>query len=247
MNKIIIIISIILVTGCQITGNKEDRAKNEGKADNIEVKKFYSEGKLVKEVSFKNDIRNGICRNYYTDGRLKRTIWYENGIKEDTAKWYYREGMVYRATPYNNDRIHGTQTKYYKEGRVMATIPYKNGLRMQGLVEYLPDGRKVENYPTITYNIRDLIGTSQNVLKVFARLSNESVDVRFYKGSMIDGVFDPDKCIDITSSSGIGYFELKPDNANGKGYTDVIAVYRTRFGNKKILTRRIELPHNNLI
>lgn len=247
MNRIILLVlSVLILAGCLNKESDENREKKKAEKDNVEVRKYYDNGKLVKEVTFKNNIRNGICRNYYDDGRLKRTIWYENGTREDTAKWYYREGMVYRATPYSNDKIHGIQTKYYKGGRVQATIPYKNGLRMQGLVEYLPDGRMVENYPSITSNIRDLTGTSQNVVRVFTRLSNESVNVKFYAGSLIDGTFNPEKCRDITTSSGMGYVELKPDNENGKGYIDIIALYSTRFRNTKIITTRINLPHNNL-
>jgi antitoxin component YwqK of YwqJK toxin-antitoxin module len=238
---------IILAAGCQNSvNNKEAQADKEEDGNKVQVKKYYNEGKLVKEVTFKNDIRNGICRNYYDDGRLQRTIWYENGLKEDTAKWYYPEGKVYRATPYKNDKIHGIQTKYYKTGRVQATIPYKDGLRVQGLKEYLPDGREPETYPTIEFTIRDLIGTSSGLVRIFTKLSNESTDVRFYKGSLIDGVFDPDKCQDITTSSGMGFVELKPNAEKGKGYVDIIGVYVTRLRNKKIITIRIQLPYNNL-
>lgn len=241
------LIILVMAVSCQDQGNRKEAGdEKERGSDSVQVKKYYSEGRLVKEVTFKNDIRNGISRNYYDDGRLKRTIWYENGLKEDTAKWYYPEGKVYRATPYRNDKIHGTQTKFYKTGRVQATIPYKNGLRVQGLKEYLPDGRDVDNYPSINHNIRDLINSQAGVLRVFTKLSNESVNVRFYRGSLIDGAFDPGKCQDITSSSGMGYAELRPDDERGKAYIDIIAEYTTRFRNRKIITKRIALPYNNL-
>jgi len=239
-------IILLLAVSCQDRGRKEAGADKDRGNDSVQVKRFYNAGRLVKEVTFKNDIRNGLCRNYYDDGRLKSTIWYENGLKEDTARWYYREGMVYRATPYSNDKINGVQTKFYKTGRVQASMPYSKGLRAQGLKEYLPDGREVENYPTISYNTRDLIKSGEGVFRLFTRLSNESVNVRFYRGSLIDGVFDPEKCQDITSSSGMGFIELKPDDERGKAYIDIIAEYTTRFRNRKIITRRISLPYNNL-
>lgn len=249
MNNILAyaLIMLLIAVSCQERGSrKEAGAGRDRGSDSVQVKKYYSEGRLVKEVTFKNDVRNGISRNYYDDGRLKRTIWYENGLKEDTAKWYYREGMVYRATPYRKDKIHGTQIKYYKTGRVQASMPYKNGLRAQGLKEYLPDGREVENYPAINHNIRDLVNAQAGVLRVFTRLSNESVNVRFYRGTLIDGVFDPERCQDITSSSGMGFIELRPDDEKGKAYIDIIAEYTTRFRNRKIINKRIALPYNNL-
>ncbi len=247
-NRIVFMaMALIMVVSCQGPDTNREAREDDGETENdAQVKKYYNEGKLVKEVTFINDVRNGICRNYYDDGRLKRTIWYENGLKEDTAKWYYREGKVYRATPYKNDRIHGIQTKYYKTGKVQATIPYKNGLRLQGLKEYLPDSRDAEKYPTINHTIKDMTDTESGVVRIFTQLSNESVNVRFYRGSLVDGAFDPEKCRDITASSGMGFTELKTDNERGKGYVDIIALYSTRFRNQKIICKRIKLPYNNL-
>ncbi len=248
INRILLLVTVIVLSvGCQSSvNNKATRADKEENGDKVQLKKYYNEGRLVKEVTFKNNIKHGICRNYYDDGRLKRTIWYENGLKEDTAKWYYPEGMVYRATPYKNDKIHGTQTKYYKTGKVQATLPYINGLRAQGLKEYTPDGRTPQKYPTIDNTIRDLTDTNSGLVRVYTRLSNESTNVRFYRGSLIDGVFDPEKCQDITASSGMGFVELKPDAEKGKDYVDIIAVYSTRFRNRMIINTRIKLPYDNL-
>lgn len=241
-----LLMATLMVTACQYS-RKEESPGGKGDEDTgTQLKKYYNEGRLVKEVSFKNDIRHGICRNYYDDGRLKRTIWYENGVKEDTAKWYYPSGRVYRASPYSNDELQGVQVKYYKTGRVQATLPYKHGLRTQGLNEYLPDGREVDNYPDIEHTMRDMTKTDQGVIKIFTQLSNESTDVRFYKGSLNeDGTFDPDKCTDITTSSGMGFAELRPDSQRGKSYVDIIAVYITRFHNKKLIIKRIQLPYDN--
>lgn len=243
---IVLILALIASMACQNTDNENKEAeKAKTDAGQAEVKKYYSEGRLVKELTFQDGRKNGICRNYYDDGRLKRTIWYKNDLKTDTAKWFYKEGMVYRATPYKNDKIHGIQTKYYKNGRVQARLPYRDGLRLQGLEEFLPDGREAEKYPEIKYSLRDLTGTDAGILKVMTQLTNESVNVRFYRGPLIDGAFDPEKSKDITASSGMGYLELRPDNVKGKDYVDIIAVYSSRFRNKKIITKRIKLPYNN--
>ena len=241
------VILVIAAAGQSCGSSNDNETDREEKAGNeSQLKKYFHEGRLVKEITFKDGIRNGICRNYYDDGRLKRTIWYEKGLKEDTAKWYYPEGKVYRASPYKNDKLHGTQIKYYKTGRIQAAIPYKNGLRTPGLKEYLPDGREVENYPSIEYKLKDMTKTDDGTFKVFTQLSNKSVNVRFYRGSLQNGLFDPDKHKDITTSSGMGFTQLSPDMEKGKGYIDIIAVYSTRFRNKMIITKRISLPYNNL-
>jgi antitoxin component YwqK of YwqJK toxin-antitoxin module len=210
------------------------------------VKRFMSGDKLIKEVTFKNGIKEGLNSNYYDDGRLRSTIIYKNGLRSDTAKWYYPEGDLYRATPYTNDTINGTQLKYHKNGRLMAELPYKMGLRMPGLKEYYEDGRPGDVIPSIMAEINQSKYESEGVVRIILKLSNESNNVKFYRGSLVDGVFNPDRSKEITISSGMGLTELKTDTVNGQGYLDIIAVYTTRFRNKEILTKRVKLPYNNL-
>jgi antitoxin component YwqK of YwqJK toxin-antitoxin module len=211
------------------------------------LKRYYSEGRLVKEITYKEGLKNGICNNYYDDGRLKRTIIYNNNLKTDTAKWYYPEGMVYRQTPYLNDKIHGVQTKYYKNGRKQAEMPYHMGLRMPGLKEYYEDGRELTGIPKITSDITDSRWQDEGILRVIVRLDNGSTNVKYYRGSLINGAFDPEQCRDITISSGMGFTEMKRSDTGGKNYVDIIAVYTTRFRNREIIATRIKLPYNNLI
>jgi len=211
------------------------------------LKKYYSQGRLVKDITYKAGAKEGICHNYYEDGRLKSTIIYSNNLRTDTARWYYPEGNVYRATPYTNDKINGIQTKYYKNGRKQAELPYIMGMRTPGLKEYYEDGREVGGIPSIKTEINDAYYVSHGIVRIILKLSNDSKNVSYFKGSLTDGAFDETKCIDVTISSGMGYLELKKDDNLGKGYVDVVAVYTTRFRNREIITRRIKLPHNNLI
>jgi len=250
MKYLIPVLSILIFGSCQ--GNSEKGARETGaRADTTGifsgVKRYYSEGKIIKEVTFVDGLRDGICKNYYDDGRLKRTLIYRNNIREDTAKWYYTEGMVYRTTPYVNDKIHGTQIKYYKSGRIQACLPYRNGLRLPGLEEYYENGLEVKSIPTIEYNINNQYDKNNGLVKIFLKLSNESINVDYYHGSLVDNAFDPEKCRKVTASSGMGFIELHKDAGKGRDYVDVIAVFTTRFGNKEILTRRIKLPYGDLL
>jgi len=250
MNYLIPVLAILILGSCQVNSEKgvsKTGARKDTTGVFSGIKRYYSEGKIIKEVTFVNGLRNGICKNYYDDGRLKSTIIYRNNIKEDTAKWYYTEGMVYRITPYVNDRIHGTQIKYYKNGRIQASLPYRNGLRLPGLKEYYENGVEVKSNQTIDYNISNQYNTNNGLVRVFLKLSQESIYVDYYHGSLVDNAFDPEKCRKVTASSGMGFIELHKDPGKGRDYVDVIAVYTTRFGNNEILTRRIKLPYKDLI
>ena len=50
-----------------------------------------------------------------------------------------------------------------------------------------------------------------------------------------------------TAATGMGYLELSKSSSGGKAYVDVVAVYKTRFGNKEIIIKRIKLPYNDLV
>lgn len=248
-----IIISILLVTSASCKHFIPPKESGADIRDTLQVtdftgvKKFFDQGRLVKEITFRDGIKEGLCKNYYDDGRLKSTIIYSNNLRTDTARWYYPEGKVYRATPYLNDKINGKQVKYYKSGRVQAEIPYINSLRTPGLAEYYEDGRKVTGMPTIVSEINKSYYESHGTVRVIFKLSNDSKNVKFYRGNLTDGAFDPERCRDITISSGMGYLELTKNDSDGKGYVDVIAVYTTRFRNREIIVQRIKLPYNNLI
>jgi hypothetical protein len=248
---IIIILLAITFQSCntsQTDSSEKDKQAIKQADDNYTgVKKYYEGNILKKEVSFKNGIKEGLNKNYYDDGRLKRTIWYENNLKEDTAKWYYTDGSVYRATPYKNDKIQGIQIKYHRNGKVMAEIPYRNSLRTPGLKEYYDNGLEVGNIPSI--KIQKIISDNyltDGVVTVTLSLSNKSTNVKFYKGGLVDGAFDPKLAKDITASSGMAYMELFRQETGGQGYVDVVAVYTTRFRNTEIITRRIKLPYDDL-
>lgn len=252
MKKCIYIIILVLAfqscnTSKTDSSDKSTQAPEQSDENFTGIKKYYEGEILKKEVTFKNGIKEGLNKNYYDDGRLKRTIWYENNLKEDTAKWYYTDGSVYRATPYNNDKIQGIQIKYHRNGKIMAEIPYRHSLRTPGLKEYYDNGLEVGNIPSITVrkiNSNDYI--SDGLVTITLALSNNSTNVKFYKGGLVDGAFDPKLAKDITASSGMAYFELYKQETGGKDYVDVIAEYTTRFRNKEIITKRIKLPYDNL-
>jgi len=250
--KYLIFILSILLSACNTTGNQdqadipEQAAQDQSDENYTGVKQFFDAGVLKKEITFKNGIKEGLCKNYYDDGRLKRTIWYANNIKEDTAKWYYKSGDVYRATPYSNNKIHGLQMKYYEGGRVQASIPYKHGLRTPGLEEYSENGLLVGKIPSIVSKVSAKDYAEDGIVTIVLNLSNKSRNVKYYKGGVVDGAFDKLQAKDVSASTGLGYVEMLKTESGGKAYVDIVAIYTTRYRNKEIIIKRIKLPYNDL-
>jgi len=209
------------------------------------IKKYYTGGRLLKEVTFKNGIRNGEMKSYYQGGQVYQTFWYENGLREDSARWYYLEGSVFRSTPFRHDTIHGTQIQYYRNGRVKARLAYINGLRTPAIEEYGQDRKLIKNYPDITYKLTDNYSASGRV-RINLELTNQATKVKFYRGEFLNGVFDTTRIDMINTIKGKGVLDLKKSAAPQQDYVGVIAEIVTDFGNKYFTYKKIELPYKDL-
>ena len=128
----------------------------------------------------------------------------------------------------------------------MAKIPYKHGLRTSGLIEYYENGLEVGKIPSINEKISTNDYNDDGMVSIVLTLSNNSKNVSYYYGGLIDGAFDPNKAKDVTASTGMAYIELFRTEQGGKGYIDVVAEYKTRFRNYEIITKRIKLPYSDL-
>lgn len=209
------------------------------------VKKYYSGTRLVKEVTFKNGIRNGETKTYYQGGQLYQRFWYENDLREDSAKWYYLEGQVFRSTPYRHDTIDGIQVQYYRSGRVKAKIGYSKGLRTPFFQEFTQDGRLVTGYPEIVASVNDEYST-KGLVRVNLALSDASEKVAFYRGEFSNGVFDTTKCQLLKTVKGKASINLIKSNTPQPNYVNVVAEIITGFGNRYLTSKKIDLPYNDL-
>ncbi len=249
--SLIIILSMILIPGC--SGRKSEKKGSQTKNDTISVsdtgytgiKQYFSGQYLVKEVTFENGVRHGLMKSFYMDGRLRQTFWYENGLREDSAKWYYEGGQVFRSTPYKNDTINGIQKQYYRNGRLRAKLSFKKGLREPYLEEFTQDGKLVTGYPEVVVSIRDDY-KSKGVYRISMELSNKSPKVKFYRGDIINGVFDTAHCKKINTIKGIGTLELKKTGSAKADYVGVFAEILTNLSNNYLVYKKIELPYKDL-
>lgn len=251
-----ILIFLILLSfsaGCLNKGPKNISSEKENINDTTTVadtgytgiKQYFSSNRMVKEVTFKNGIRQGLMKTYYANGLLYQTFWYENGVRQDTAKWYFEDGRVFRSTPFKNDSADGIQTQYYRTGSVRAKLSYVNGIRTPYLEEFTSDGKKITDYPDLVIRTKD--DYNQNgTYKIFLELTNKTIKATYYKGEYIDGLYYPKKYVKLNNSETTGYLELKKSGNSGNNYVGIIAEISTAIGNKYLVYKKIDLPHNDL-
>lgn len=248
---ILIFLTAFIITGCK--GEGSSKKESQAVTDSVTVpdtgytgiKQYMSSRYLVKEVTFKNGIREGLMKSFYQTGELRQTFWYENNLREDSSKWYYQEGQLFRSTPYKRDTIDGIQKQYYRSGRLKAKIGYSGGLRTTYLEEFTPEGKLVSSYPALVVNIRDNY-KDKGICSITLELSNKSTNVRYYRGELSDGVFDTAHCKKIKVIKGIGTLDLKKTGTPKQSGIGVIAEILTNFGNNYLVYKKIELPYNDL-
>jgi hypothetical protein len=249
--SLLLVIAIPIFIGC----NAKGPAKKESQAavDSITVpdtgytgiKQYMSGKNLVKEVTFKNGVREGLMKSFYQTGEVRQTFWYENGFREDSSIWYYQEGQKFRSTPYNKDTVDGIQKQYYRTGRLRAKLGYSKGLRTMYFQEFTPEGKLVTGYPSLVVSIADNYKRN-GTYGISLSLSNKSTKVRYYRGDLSNGLFDTAHIKAIKAINGIGTIDLRKTDSPKLSYVGVIAEILTNFGNNFLVYQKIELPYKDL-
>lgn len=244
---IIIILASFITGGCvnKNSGKKETGIDNGSAEIADSIVKYYSKQILLKEVSFKNGVRNGITKTYYPGGQLYQTFWYVNDLKEDSSRWYFLEGQVFRTTPYKHDTVDGIQKQFYRTGEVRAKIGYGKGLRTRYFQEFTKEGKLVTGYPEIVAEINDEY-KSAGRYRINLSLSDKGEKVKFYRGEFTDNRFDTAKCQVIKTIDGKATLALKKTGAPKQGQVGIIGEIITAFGNRYLTYKKIDLPYNDL-
>lgn len=250
-NSSVILLILLLTAGCAGKGSLKKGSGNVTDTLTVPdtgytgITKYYSNDLLIKEITFKNGVREGEMKTYYQGGQLNQTIWYENGLREDSVKKYYLEGQVFRSTPYKHDTIDGTQIQYYRNGRIKAKLHYIKGSRVPSLEEFTRDGKLISGYPDIVYTIDDNYSTTGKI-RINLELSEKSRKVKFYRGEFTNGVFDTTKCKIIPGVNGKTYIDLKKSGTSQPDYVGIIAAILSDFGNNYLSYKKIVLPYKDL-
>jgi hypothetical protein len=249
--SLLLILTISFITSC--TGKGPAKKEPQPISDTISVhdtgytgiKQYMSGKSLVKEVTFKNGVREGLMKSFYQTGEVRQTFWYKEGLREDSSMWYYQEGQKFRATPYKRDTVDGIQKQYYRNGRLRAKLGYSKGLRTIFFQEFTPEGKIISGYPALVVNIADNYKTN-GIYKISLALSDKSTGVRFWRGEFLNGLFDTAHCKRINTFRGIGSLDLKKSGSHKTSYVGVIAEILTNFGNNYLAYKKIELPYDDL-
>ena len=249
--SLFIVSTVFFLSFFACSGNKENRkAGDTAVNDTVDntpdsIVRYFSNQKVLKEVSFKNGVRNGLTKTFYVGGQLYQTFLYKNDLREDSSGWYYTEGQLFRSTPYLHDTIHGIQRQYYRDGKIRARIGYDKGLRTEFFQEFTKDGKLVKGYPEITITATDNYKKKGQYILTLG-FSDNSKNVRFYNGEIIEGKYDTTRYKSIKTIDGKGTLVLKKTGIEGKNYIGIVGDVTTNLGNRYLTYKKVDLPYNDL-
>lgn len=250
ITSFLIALMMLAIAGCAGRGSvKNESAENDTvtvtDTGYTGIKQYMGGQYMVKEVTFKNGVRQGLMKTFYMTGELRQTFWYENGVREDTSIFFFQEGQVFRKTPYKNDLIDGIALQFYRTGKLRAKIGYSNGMRTSFFEEYTSDGKLYKGYPEIVVTTSDEY-KSKGIYRIYLELSDKKTKVDFYRGEFTDNRLDSTAIKPITIINSKGRLDLKKTGSPGQNYVGVIAAILTPFGNRYLTYKKIELPYNDL-
>lgn len=109
-------------------------------------KKFYNNGRLEEEATYKNDLLNGYLKEYDLNGRLVKATLYIDGEPQlfvdevaniDITRVYYPDGVVKSEGVYDvNGKEHGTFKYFDKDGKIEGVSIFSHGfLLAKGLLD----------------------------------------------------------------------------------------------------------------
>ncbi|MGL5657328.1 MAG: toxin-antitoxin system YwqK family antitoxin [Fusobacteriaceae bacterium] len=126
-------------------GNLQEIGYLEKKGVTSGVKrKYYSNGKIAKEIPYYKNKVNGIRKFYYENEKLKEKFYYVDGKEEGIGETYYDNGKIKETAYYKNGEKNGEILMYYPNGNLNVKGTFLNG-REEGLFQvYSEDGQKKE-------------------------------------------------------------------------------------------------------
>jgi len=92
-------------------------------------RRWYANGQLYWERTFKNGRKNGTHKGWWPNGQLKFFYPFKNGNYNGELREWYDNGALAKLFRYDNGRETGKQQAWRKNGKLYVNYVMKNGKR----------------------------------------------------------------------------------------------------------------------
>ncbi len=115
------IVFIITLTGFPVILTSSCQRKRTERA-------YHDNGKLMYEISYKGNMKNGNSTYYFTDGRVEIVYPYtDDELNGKVTRWYYNGNIEYEEH-YRNNMLDGNCRRYLINGTLSEEKNYREGV-----------------------------------------------------------------------------------------------------------------------
>ena len=120
--------------------NKEVKKMSGNIPDGI-ANLYYENGKVEREVTYKNNKLNGPSTYYYASGSLESQGNWVDDKNEGIFKYYYESGPLWKEVNFKKGKQDGLTNIYYETGELMAKATYKQDIECGEHKSYYKSGQ----------------------------------------------------------------------------------------------------------
>lgn len=142
---------------------------------------YHENGKLRSLQMYKNKKAHGTWKDFNKEGRLYKEINFKNGLFDSTSSVYtYRTGKLQERINFRNGIKDGLEEFYYPNGKPKSKVLYNSGDPCKNIEEWFENGDKINNSFKISiqeYN--DVL--LKNTLTYIIKLENPKPGDKVYR------------------------------------------------------------------
>ncbi|NKI33142.1 hypothetical protein [Croceivirga thetidis] len=105
------------------------------------VTSYFQNGKISREMTYKNGVFDGKYLDYYPTGQMESDINYKYGKYHGKRTQFFENGNLELEEVYLMDDLHGPYKAYYQNGKLKEEGNYKNGSKT-GVWRYYDESEK---------------------------------------------------------------------------------------------------------
>lgn len=111
-------------------------------------------------VTYKNGLKDGLCKKWYDNGTLNYETQYVKGRKQGLTKIWFKSGQIQSEATYYKGVIHGKEKVWYPTGELQKERNLVYG-QEQGLQKaWRKNGKLYANYEAVNGRIFGLLGSN---------------------------------------------------------------------------------------
>ena len=89
---------------------------------------YSSNGRLIQEINFKNNLIEGNYIEYYSNGNIKYKANYKNNLKNGDYRAYFPNNEISQFATFLNGKFEGDAVSFYAKNLIELQNQYSNGI-----------------------------------------------------------------------------------------------------------------------